>query len=228
MAEILIVEDDALIAASLARALGASGHHVTVVGSVADATPHLGHADLVLCDLGLPDGDGLDVITTMATTHRTVPVIALTARAEEADIVAGLTSGAVDYVTKPFHLAELQARIGAQLRQAAASSAHTATSGVLHVGDLVIDVESRRVTAQDTLVELRPREFDLLARLAASAGKAVTRDALMRDVWDEHWWGSTKTLDVHMNALRRKLGEDAGTPSRITTLRGVGYRLETD
>ncbi|MGN6695025.1 MAG: response regulator transcription factor [Aquihabitans sp.] len=225
-ASILIVEDDELIATSLARALNAAGHEATIAGTVAEATPHLLGADLVLCDLGLPDGDGLDLIARFTEQHPAVPVIVLTARAEEADIVAGLSFGAVDYVTKPFRLAELQARIAAQLRQAAATSAAIATSGSTTIGDLVIDLGARKVTVAGRPVELRPREFDLLARLAAEPGIVVRRDDIMRDVWDEHWWGSTKTLDVHLNSLRRKLGEEPGSTSRITAVRGVGYRLE--
>ncbi len=228
MAAVLIIEDDTLIATSLARVLGATGHTVTVAGTVAAALVHLARADLVLCDLGLPDGDGLDLIARMAQEHPAVPVIALTARAEEADVVAGLTSGAVDYVTKPFRLAELQARIAAQLRQAAAASPRTPASGTLTVADLEIDLGARRVTVAGAPVDLRPREFDLLARLAAAAGQVVRREDIMHDVWDEHWWGSTKTLDVHLNAVRRKLGEGAGSPSRITAVRGIGYRLERD
>ncbi len=225
-AAILIVEDDELIASSLARALTAAGHSVTVAASIAEADRCLSGADLVLCDLGLPDGDGLDLITRFTDDHPAVPVIALTARAEEADVVAGLTSGAVDYVTKPFRLAELQARIAAHLRQAATASAATATSGSVEVGDVAVDLGARRVVVGGRAVELRPREFDLLARLAAEAGQVVRREDIMRDVWDEHWWGSTKTLDVHLNSLRRKLGEEPGSTSRITAVRGVGYRLE--
>lgn len=224
----MIVEDDDLIASSLARALTAAGHVVTVAASIVEAGPELASADLVLCDLGLPDGDGLDLITRFTTEHPAVPVIALTARAEEADVVAGLSAGAVDYVTKPFRLAELQARITAHLRQAAAVSPATATTGSVTVGDLSLDLGARRVTVAGEPVELRPREFDLLARLAAEPGVVVRRDDIMRDVWDEHWWGSTKTLDVHLNSLRRKLGEEPGSTSRISAIRGVGYRLEQD
>lgn len=226
MAQVLIVEDDDLIASSLARALGASGHRVVVAGTVAEALLLMADADLVLCDLGLPDGDGLDLVSRMTDEHPTVPVIALTARAEEADVVAGLTSGAVDYVTKPFRLAELQARIDAQLRQAAASAPRTATVGKIKVADLEIDLGARRVFVAGQFVDLRPREFDLLARLATDAGNVVRREDIMSDVWDENWWGSTKTLDVHLNAIRRKLGEEAGSLSRITAVRGIGYRLE--
>lgn len=228
VSELLIVEDDELIASSLTRALRASGHRVTVTSTVAEADREVDVADLVLCDLGLPDGDGLDLIARIADRRPGLPVIALTARAEEADVVAGLTSGAVDYVTKPFRLAELQARIAAHLRQAATGPGGSAEDDVLRVDDLVIDRGARRVRVDDREVELRPREFDLLARLAVEAGRVVRREDLMHDVWDENWWGPTKTLDVHVNALRRKLGEEPGAGSRITAVRGVGYRLGGD
>jgi DNA-binding response OmpR family regulator len=228
MAALLIIEDDQLIASSLARGLTAAGHDVTVATTLAEAATEIAAADLILCDLGLPDGDGLDLIARVAAEHPATPVIALTARAEEADVVAGLTSGAVDYVTKPFRLAELQARIAAQLRQATAAAGTGDSNDTLSVLDLEIDLDARRVRVAGVEVDLRPREFDVLARLAVDAGKVVRREELMHDIWDEHWWGSTKTLDVHLNALRRKLGEEAGTPSRITAIRGVGYRLETE
>jgi DNA-binding response OmpR family regulator len=227
VATVLVVEDDELIASSLQRALVATGYEAPVVGSIADAERAMaGRApDLVLCDLGLPDGDGLDLIARVQRTHPQLPVLVLTARDEEADVVAGLSTGAVDYVTKPFRLAELLARIAAHLRTARAPS--PAAPDEVVVGDVAIDLGSRRVHVGGREVELRPKEFDLLARLATDAGRVVRREDLMADVWDEHWWGSTKTLDVHLNALRRHLGEEPGTPSRITAIRGVGYRFET-
>lgn len=225
MAAILLVEDDELIASSLARAFTSQGHEVVVSGDLAGAHAHLAAADLVLCDLGLPDGDGLDLIRRVAIDHPGMPIIALTARAEEADVVAGLSSGAIDYVTKPFRLAELQARVTSHLRHAVAQAKVTADA-TLVVADLEIDLGARQVRVAGTDVELRPKEFDLLARLAREAGNVVRREDIMSDVWDEHWWGSTKTLDVHLNAIRRKLGEVAGSKSRITAVRGVGYRLE--
>lgn len=226
VARLLLVEDDQLIARSLSRALQAAGHDVEVAGDVASARPLLAEPDLVLCDLGLPDGDGLDLVAELHRTRPATPVLVLTARAEEADLVAGLATGAVDYLTKPFRLAELQARIDAHLRLAAARSTPAADDGDRHVvGDLVVDERAHVVTVGGQEVELRPKEFDLLVRLARDAGAAVRREDLMRDVWDEHWWGSTKTLDVHVAALRGKLDPAEG-PTRITTLRGVGYRLE--
>jgi DNA-binding response OmpR family regulator len=143
----------------------------------------------------------------------------LTARGEEADVVLGLDAGADDYLAKPFRLAELLARVRARTRRSESES------DVVDIGDLTVDVAARTVRLGDTTVDLRPKEFDLLVALARSAGRVVTRERLMEDVWDEHWFGSTKTLDIHIWALRRKLDDPGGT-SRITTVRGVGYRME--
>jgi DNA-binding response OmpR family regulator len=152
-------------------------------------------------------------------------LVVLTARTDEMDVVVGLEAGADDYLTKPFRFGELLARVRAHLRRQAVvppSQEH------LVVGRLRLDAAARRVTIDDVEVPLRTKEFELLARLAADAGNAVSREALMADVWDAHWYGSTKTLDVHVAALRRKLAAAAGTdaPPPITTLRGHGYRME--
>lgn len=226
----LVVEDDALIASSLERALGVNGYDAAVCSTVEAAIERIAASppDLVLLDLGLPDGDGSAVATYVARHHPMVPVIVLTARSGEIDVVLGLEAGAVDYVVKPFRLAELLARIHShlRLRDAFVHVAGAGVPGVLAVADLEIDVAARRVRVGGSEVALRPKEFDVIARLARSAGTVVTREQLIEEVWDENWWGSTKTLDVHINSIRRKLGERAGEPSRITTIRGVGYRLE--
>jgi len=227
---VLVVEDDPLIASSLVRALSSRGYEADAVDTVAGARASVESTapDLVLLDLGLPDGDGTEVAAHMAAHHPAVPVIVLTARDSEVDVVIGLEAGAVDYMVKPFRLAELVARIESHLRlRAAASQAPDVAARELDVGDLTVDRGSRRVLLGDREIALRPKEFDLLERLAVSAGLVVTREQLIDDVWDENWWGSTKTLDVHINSIRRKLGERPGQPSRITTVRGVGYRLET-
>jgi DNA-binding response OmpR family regulator len=228
-ATVLVVEDDELIASSLVRALRSKGYAASSTPTVAAAIASITQAtpDLVLLDLGLPDGDGDEVRTVVARHHPEVPVIVLTARREEADVVLGLESGAADYVVKPFRLAELLARVAAQLRAArlradAAGRHERATV----IGDVRIDRGARRVHVGDREVSLRPKEFDVLERLARDTGVVVTREQLIDDVWDENWWGSTKTLDVHINAVRRKLGELPGGPSRIATIRGVGYRLD--
>ncbi|MET0146460.1 MAG: response regulator transcription factor [Ilumatobacteraceae bacterium] len=227
-ASVLVVEDDPLIASSLARALGSRGYDAETAPSVAAAAAAVeAHIpDLVLLDLGLPDGDGEEVCRLLTRRHPHVPVIVLTARREEADVVVGLEMGAVDYVVKPFRLAELLARVAAHLRFAASRSDRLADRRAAVVGDLAIDRGARRVHVAGVEVALRPKEFDVLERLARDVGVVVTREQLIDDVWDENWWGSTKTLDVHINAVRRKLGEQPGEPSRITTVRGVGYRLD--
>ena len=220
---ILVVEDDERIGVSLTRALDGAGFATTHVTSGSDAltaaTTEL--PDLVLLDLGLPDLDGLDVCRRLHSARPELDVIMLTARDDELDIVTGLDAGAVDYITKPFKLAELLARIRAQLRRVE----HPRTRDRIDLGDLVIDVGARRVVLDGNELELRAKEFDLLARLAIDTGHSLTRETLMADVWDEHWFGSTKTLDFHIAALRRKLDTGIGS-SRITTIRGVGFRLE--
>ena len=219
---ILIVEDDERIGSTLLRALegnGYSARHAPTgrrgLAAVADQRP-----DLVLLDLGLPDLDGLDVCRQIHQADPTIDIIMLTARDEELDVVVGLDAGAVDYITKPFKLAELLARIRAQLRRT-----EPRLSSRSNAGDLIIDRDARRAWLAGNELTLRAKEFDLLARLLADAGIAVTRETLMADVWDEHWFGSTKTLDFHIAALRRKLDEP-DAEGRITTLRGIGYRYE--
>jgi DNA-binding response OmpR family regulator len=225
---VLVVEDDELIASSLVRALRSKGYEAASTATVSAAISAIAAAppDLVLLDLGLPDGDGEEVCRVLVRHHCDVPVIVLTARREEADVVLGLEMGAVDYVVKPFRLAELLARVAAQLRSAATRVASGHRDRELLVGDVSIDRASRRVHVGSAEIALRPKEFDVLERLARDAGTVVTREQLIDDVWDENWWGSTKTLDVHINAVRRKLGEQPGEASRIATIRGVGYRLD--
>ena len=228
---LLLVEDDALLASSLSRALAANGYTVAVSHTVAEALAAVDESvpDLVLLDLGLPDGDGDEVCEHMVRNHPHVPVMVVTARTDEIDVVAGLTRGAVDYVAKPFRLAELLARVRSHLRMARAAAAESDRPGArdtLVIGDLTIDRAARRVHVGDEELGLRPKEFDVLDLLARHAGTVVTREQLIDDVWDENWWGSTKTLDVHINSIRRKLGEQSGDASRIATIRGIGYRLD--
>ena len=219
---LLVVEDDPGIGVALQRALGNAGYVVDRVDSVAAAWDIADPPDLVLLDLGLPDGDGLDIAREYLRRWPSLPILMLTARADEMDVVIGLDSGAADYLTKPFRLAELLARLRAQLRRPDASPG----TNVLQDGDVSVDKDARRVLVAGQEVLLRAKEFDLLAELLGHKGQALTREALMSNVWDEHWFGSTKTLDVHMSSLRRRLGERPGEPSRITSLRGVGYRWE--
>jgi DNA-binding response OmpR family regulator len=182
--------------------------------------------DLVLLDLGLPDLDGVEVCRQLRASQPSTVLVMLTARTEEMDVVVGLESGADDYLTKPVRLAELLARIRAHLRRV--SPVAPRTQPMPPVGDLVVDPVSRRVTVAGQQLPLRAKEFDLLARLVAEPDVAISRETLMSQVWDEHWFGPTKTLDVHVAALRRKLAAlaEVGAVPRIVTLRGHGYRLE--
>lgn len=230
---LLVVEDDSRIGLSLTRALSSSGYRVVLAETAAAGIDAFNAAlaggdrfQLVLLDLGLPDADGVDVCRTLVTADPLVPVVMLTARDDELDSVVGLDAGAVDYVTKPFNLAPLLARIRAQLRRT--DFANTAAMGdTLIIGALTIQRAARRVLHNGREIALRPKEFDLLGRLALDPGCAVTRESLMADVWDTEWFGSTKTLDFHIAALRAKFDRPGGR-SIVTTIRGVGFRLESD
>jgi DNA-binding response OmpR family regulator len=221
---LLIVEDDDLISSSLRRVLESEGYKVVGAASGAEALDLWGDADLVLLDLGLPDLDGLEICRDIRAVDSTIPIIILTARDTEIDKVVGLDAGAVDYITKPFGLAELLARLRAHLRHVPPP---LESDSFLQAGDVRVDLASRRVWVDGNEVALRVKEFDLLTVLMTNAGRVMTRERLMSEVWDDGWIGSTKTLDVHMASLRRKLGEGPGHPSRISTLRGVGHRFET-
>jgi len=223
---ILIVEDDAVIGRGLHQSLEAEGYdsELAVTGAEALAKASSTAPDVVVLDLGLPDMDGIEVCRRLRSRSARLAIVVLTARSQEVEVVVGLDAGADDYLTKPFRLAELLARVRAQLRRREPGP----DGDRLTVGDVEIDPAARRARVGGREIELRPKEFDLLALLAREAGRAVTRERAMSEVWDEHWFGSTKTLDMHVSALRRKLGEDRRDRSRITTLRGVGYRLELE
>jgi DNA-binding response OmpR family regulator len=236
MFRLLLVEDDQTIGQVLDSSLRMHGYEVSWTRTGRDALAAAARAefDLVLLDLGLPDLDGVEVCRRLRAAQAQTVLVMLTARRDEMDVVVGLEAGADDYITKPVRLGELLARVRAHLRRGPA----TATGQPeIAVGELRVDVAGRRVSVAGASVSLRAKEFDLLARLAQEPGVAVSREALMTDVWDEHWYGSTKTLDVHIAALRRKLaaGIDAGAAGaagagprapKISTLRGHGYRLE--
>jgi DNA-binding response OmpR family regulator len=226
---VLLVEDDAGIARPLAQALQTNGYAVVHVSSGAAALARARQAglplDVVVLDLGLPDLDGVEVCRLLRAAAPGVPVLMLTARASEADVVVGLDAGADDYVTKPFRLAEFLARVRALLRRAAAEPA--APQETLAEQDVRVDVAARRAWRGRQELDLTPKEFDLLTLLVREAGRVVTRERIMREVWDTTWMGSTKTVDMHVSWLRRKLGDDAAAPRYVTTVRGIGFRFET-
>ena len=219
MPRLLVVEDDEAIAAPLVRALAREDHEVVHVATGEAALEQLADSrfDVAVLDVGLPGIDGIEVCRRARELDPRLRVVMLTARSGELDEVLGLDAGADDYVTKPFSLSVLSARIRAVLRREedADDEPHEA-SGVR------VDPGSRMAWRDERPLELTPKEFDLLALLVSNAGSVVRRERIMSEVWDENWWGPTKTLDVHVGALRRKLGE----PSVLSTVRGVGFRFE--
>jgi DNA-binding response OmpR family regulator len=232
---ILMVEDDDGIALPLERTLQREGYDVQRVASGAEALSSIrdGGPSLVVLDLGLPDMDGLDVCRQAREGGFDGGILILTARGGELDRVVGLDVGADDYLAKPFALGEFLARTRALLRRAAAAeppspaaAASTTASPVTGAG-LRVDPQARRVWVDDTEVGLTSKEFDLLALLDSERGAVLTRERLMDEVWDENWFGSTKTLDVTMGRLRQKL-DSAQAPVSIVTVRGVGFRLEPE
>ncbi len=224
---ILMVEDEESITVPLAEALAREGFDTRVAGTMAGALEEARRLepDLVLLDVMLPDGSGYDVCRELRRNSQ-VPIIMLTARGEETDRVVGLELGADDYVVKPFSAREVIARIGAVLRRTAASDEARA-GGPIEVGELRLVPDRRSVTLRGEELELTRREFELLELLMREAGSVVSRERLIDEVWDVNWFGSTKTLDVHVSSLRRKLGEDSAAPRYIHTVRGVGFRCAT-
>jgi DNA-binding response OmpR family regulator len=217
---LLIAEDDEGILEPLVRSLSREGYDVDAVSDGLEAV-RLGvgdEHDLLVLDIGLPGMDGLEVCRRVRAARPRVPILMLTAQADELDVVTGLDAGADDYVPKPFRVSELLARIRSLLRRAAPDA--------LSAQAVRIDAAARRAWHGDDELELSPKEFDLLALLVAEAGRVVTRDRIMSEVWDRNWFGSTKTLDMHISWLRRKLGDDATAPRLLTTVRGVGFRFE--
>jgi DNA-binding response OmpR family regulator len=223
VSSLLLVEDDDGIGQALRDVLITHGHAVEWCASAraAIAAFEASTPDLVLLDAGLPDIDGFTVCRWFRSQQPTVPIVMVTARDSDVDIVVGLDAGASDYVTKPFSTPVLLARVRAHLR-----AATTDTTRPLVFAELTVDPGAHRVLLDGRDVEVRPKEFELLLLLVREAGKVVTRDRILRDVWDLHWDSSTKTLDMHIHALRRKLGDDADQPRWISTIRGVGYRFE--
>jgi two-component system, OmpR family, response regulator RegX3 len=225
---ILMVEDEPSITEPLAEALDREGFDTRVAGTVAAALEAAGEQmpDLVLLDVMLPDGSGYDVARTLREQSK-VPIIMLTARGEETDRIVGLELGADDYIVKPFSAREVAARIRAVLRRTgdAASAAPAERSGAMEIGALNLDPARREAKFEGTDLELTRKEFELLELLMREAGNVVSRERLIDEVWDTNWFGSTKTLDVHVSSLRRKLGDDSQSPRFIHTVRGVGFRF---
>ncbi|WP_107772842.1 response regulator transcription factor [Nocardioides sediminis] len=223
MAQVLIIEDDPRIRPLLMRSLGELGYAVSSASSgmagltmAVDTRP-----DLVILDLGLPDVDGTQVLSMLRAVSD-VPVIVASARDDDPSLIGCLDAGADDYVVKPYTTAQLEARIRAVMRR---TSSGAGRPRAVVVGGLTLDVLARTATLDGRLLDLSPREFDLLARLADSAGDVVSKKELLVDVWHQAWGGSDKTVDVHLSWLRRKLGESAAEPRYLHTVRGVGVRL---
>ena len=223
MPQLLIIEDDARIRSLLMRALDDRGYAVTSAptGMAGLSAAVEDRPDLVVLDLGLPDVDGTEVLAMLRAVSQ-VPVIIATARDDDPSLIKGLNSGADDYVVKPFTVAQLEARVRAVLRRSGGASQLPA---VVKVGDLEVDVRARRTTLAGVALDLSPKEFELLAYLAGRAGEVVTKKELLTDVWQQAYGGPDKTVDVHLSWLRRKLGESAGRPRYLQTVRGVGVRL---
>jgi two-component system response regulator RegX3 len=226
---ILMVEDEASITEPLAEALDREGFDTRVAGTVADAlaAADTEMPDLVLLDVMLPDGSGYDVCRTLREKSK-VPIIMLTARGEETDRVVGLELGADDYIVKPFSAREVAARIRAVLRRAGDATqrpTRPSADGPLDVGPVRVDPAKRTASLTGDDLDLTRKEFELLELLMREAGSVISRERLIDEVWDVNWFGSTKTLDVHVSSLRRKLGDDSQNPRFIHTVRGVGFRF---
>jgi two-component system, OmpR family, response regulator RegX3 len=222
---ILLVEDEPTISEPLAESLGRDGFEAEVAPTLAGAREAFRREapDLVLLDVMLPDGDGRDLAREIRK-ESDVPIVMLTARGEEIDRVVGLELGADDYIVKPFSSRELTARIRAIMRRGRGRD----QKSPIEIGALRLDPTSRTVTKDDDPIELAAREFDLLHLLMANAGEVLRRERIMDEVWDPHWFGPTKTLDVHISWLRKKIEDDPSHPTYITTIRGVGFRFRSD
>ena len=219
----LVVEDESSISAPLADHLRREGFDPTVAASLSEARAVFDDLDpdIVLLDVMLPDGDGRELCRELRARSDVI-ILMLTARGEEIDRVVGLELGADDYVVKPFSAAELVARMRAIQRRGRATAARRSP---IVIGDLSLDPSARVVTRGGREIELTAKEFDLLRLLMSRAGEVVGREEIMDEVWDPHWFGPTKTLDVHISWLRKKIEDDAAAPRYITTVRGVGFRF---
>jgi DNA-binding response OmpR family regulator len=218
LVQVLVVEDDDGVGGAVVEALEAHGHAAVRVARAGDVWARLRDADLVLLDLGLPDGDGLDVLRKLRRVTPT-PVLVLTARDAERDVVRGLRLGADDYLVKPVRLRELLARVEAVTRRA--TVVERAAADVVELGDLRIDLAARRASVAGQEIGLTAKEFDILAVLARRPGAAVSRQQLLDEVWGDAYLAVSRTLDVHLAALRSKIGR----PGLLATIRGFGFRL---
>ncbi len=223
---VLVVEDEVALAESVRYALEVEGFDVTTVGTGREAVERFRAVSpsLVLLDVMLPESSGLDVCRRIRAESG-VPIIMVTARDGEADTVAGLELGADDYVTKPFSMRELMARVRAQIRRIDRSVTPTEPNDVLRSGGIELDVDAHEVRVDGELVKLRPKEFDLLESLMRRVNRLATRDVLIDEVWGPSYFGDTKTLDVHIKRLREKLESDPSKPRKIVTERGLGYKF---
>jgi DNA-binding response OmpR family regulator len=222
---VLMIEDEEAIVAPLTESLAREGFAPVAVGTIAEGLQIAltQSPDLVLLDVMLPDGSGFEALRELRSMGST-PVIMLTARGDEADRVLGLELGADDYVIKPFSARELVARIRAVLRRVS-TAADPPGRDAIRIGSVELDPAARTATFESEPLELTRKEFDLLALLMGHAGSVVTRERLIDEVWDVNWFGSTKTLDVHVSGLRKKLGDDPTEPRYLHTVRGVGFRF---
>ncbi|MFD9725232.1 response regulator transcription factor [Streptomyces sp. NPDC059072] len=218
----LLVEDDDRMAQALGTALAQRGHTVRRVSRALDALRHVGEAEFVLLDLGLPDLDGIELLRRLRTVCA-APLIVVTARCEERDIVTGLRAGADDYVVKPFRMAELMARIDTVRRRTDAHPAGSAPAGggLVRTGDVEVDLAGRTVTVAGTEVRLTRREFDVLALLAAHPGEVRSREEILDRIWGDAFLAASRSLDVHVAGIRAKTGRSG----LVRTVRGFGYQL---
>lgn len=221
MPRIVLIEDDVEIRRLAAEALARQGHDVESADRALEGLELAvkGAPDLILLDLGLPDVDGSELLRMIRAVSQ-VPVIVITARGADETVVATLDSGADDYLVKPFSMAQLQARVRAVLRRR-----DVAAVAELHVGDLTVDAPGRQAFLADELLDLSPKEFDLLRVLLERAGQVISKRELLAEVWREPYGGSEHTIDVHISLLRKKLGETAQEPRYIQTIHGVGVKL---
>ncbi|HVR31205.1 MAG TPA: response regulator transcription factor [Acidimicrobiia bacterium] len=223
---VLVVEDEPSLVESISYALELEGYEVisAVTGREGVEQARIANPAVVLLDVMLPESSGLDVCRQIRSSSD-VPIIMLTARDSEADKVAGLELGADDYVTKPFSMRELMARVRAQIRRSARSGTFAVNNEVLRGAGVEVDVDAHEVRVEGVTVDLRPKEFDLLESLMRRKNRLATRDVLIDDVWGPSYFGDTKTLDVHIKRIRHKIERDPARPERIVTVRGLGYKF---